>query len=48
MTCSGLVLEAVDARVGEPRPVRILRRLALGLLDGLTDFRYLIRVRRPA
>ncbi len=48
MTCSGLVLEAVDARVGGPRPVRILRRLALGLLDGLTDFRYLIRVRRPA
>jgi 2-polyprenyl-3-methyl-5-hydroxy-6-metoxy-1,4-benzoquinol methylase len=48
MTCSGLVLENVDARVGGTRPIRIARRLSLGLLDRLTDFRYVIRVRKPA
>ncbi len=48
MTCSGLVVEHVDARVGGSRPIRIARRLSLGLLDRLTDFRYIIRVRKPA
>jgi 2-polyprenyl-3-methyl-5-hydroxy-6-metoxy-1,4-benzoquinol methylase len=47
MTCSGLVLESVDSRVGGTRPIRIARRLSLGLLDRLTDFRYVIRVKKP-
>jgi 2-polyprenyl-3-methyl-5-hydroxy-6-metoxy-1,4-benzoquinol methylase len=46
MTSSGLRLEQVIDKPGGGRKVRLARALSLGLLNGLTDFQYLIRVRR--